>query len=127
MTNAAQTSDGYHTFDELYEHRALLFIALMRAYPEISWRANNHSDGTMYEDYFVAGMHLPPGDITYHMPLDKWEMLDGCNIITTLRAPPFDGYTSNDVLSRLKQFITQTASTNRRIVHTGNDGYTDLD
>jgi len=35
-------SDGYHSFNELYEHRNLLFINLMRSNPEISWRANNH-------------------------------------------------------------------------------------
>lgn len=28
LPNAGEVSDGYHTFDELYEHRVALFIAL---------------------------------------------------------------------------------------------------
>lgn len=99
------TSDGYHTFDELYDHRCLLFIELMRSRPEQSWRANNHDDGTMFDGWFVAGIHLPTGDITYHLPADMWEMLDNSNIQTTLRAPKWDGHTPSDVVKRLRADI----------------------
>lgn len=36
------TSDGYHTFDELYEHRMALTLGLMKNCPKISWRSRNH-------------------------------------------------------------------------------------
>lgn len=94
-------SDGYHTFDELYEHRCLLFVNLMRSNPSISWRANNHEDGTMFEGWFVAGMHLPTGDITYHLPVKMWGLLDGKRILTQNKAPKFDGHTPEVVLTRL--------------------------
>lgn len=98
-------SDGYHTFNELYDHRCHLFIALMRSNPAISWRANNHSDGSNYTDWFVAGMHLPTGDISYHLPNWMWEMLDRCGIKTSLRAPEFDGHSSSDVVKRLAKWF----------------------
>lgn len=99
--DVSKVSDGYHTFEELYDHRCLLFVALMRGNPELSWRANHHYDGTKYDGWFLAGMHLPTGDISYHMPISTWEWLDGCGIVTSLRAPEWDGHTSSDVLRRL--------------------------
>lgn len=100
-------SDGYHTFDELYEHRNLLFIALMKSNPKLSWRANNHHDGTNYEGWFIAGMHLPTGDISYHLPNSMWELLDYSGVETTNKAPEWDGHTSQDVVERLRKFLTR--------------------
>lgn len=97
-------SDGYHTFDELYEHRCHLFVALMRSNPEISWRANNHADGTMFDGWFVAGMHLPTGDITYHLPVGMWYLLDGVGIATSNKAPEWDGHTAVDTVKRLAEW-----------------------
>lgn len=101
MSDTGNISDGYHTFDELYDHRCHLFAALMRSNPSIAWRANNHDDGEMYEGWFVCGMHLPAGDISYHLPAWMWQMLDGCGITTTLRAPKWDGHTAANVVERL--------------------------
>lgn len=105
--DAGKVSDGFHTFDELYEHRFLLFVNLMRSNPAISWRANNHDDGTMFEGWFIAGMHLPTGDITYHMPVRMWTLLDSSGIQTTLRAPKWDGHTPADVVNRLAAWAAQ--------------------
>lgn len=100
--DTGKASDGYHTFDELYDHRCHLFVALMRSRPEISWRAQYHEDGTMYEGWFVAGMHLPTGDdITYHLPSVMWNMLDGVGVRTRINAPKWDGHTAADTVRRL--------------------------
>jgi hypothetical protein len=96
--------DGYHTFEELYDHRFALFIALIKSHPSLSWRANNNDDGTNYDGWFVAGIHLPSGDISYHLPNSKWTELDGLQISTTNNAPKFDGHTSDDVIARLNRF-----------------------
>jgi hypothetical protein len=96
-----EVSDGYHTFNELYAHRRALFIALMHSFPRISWRANNHHDGTFIEGWFIAGMELPTGQISYHLPNEDWHKLDGWSIATTLRAPEWDGHTPADVIDRL--------------------------
>lgn len=105
MIDIGEVSDGYHTFNELYEHRHHLFITLMRSNPKMSWRANTHEDGSMFPGWFVAGMHLPTGDITYHLPVTMWEMLDGVGIATTNKCPPWDGHTSDDVVKRLAAWI----------------------
>lgn len=101
MSDKGSISDGYYTFDELYEHRHRLFIALMRCNPELAWRANNHHDGEGYEGWFIAGMDLPTGQVSSHLPARLWESLDGVGIRTTNRAPKWDGHTSDDVLERL--------------------------
>jgi len=105
MENVGEISDGYHTFNELYDHRCHLFIALMRSNPGISWRANLHSDGTMFPDCFVAGMDLPTGTVSYHLPLWMWKMLDGCGMVTTGRAPEWDGHIPADVIKRLAKWF----------------------
>lgn len=98
-----EISDSYHTIDELYSHRILLFIALLKSNKYISWRSKHHSDGTFYEGWFIAGMNLPSGMITYHIDNRFWDML---NDIDTLEvAPIYDGHTSTDVLKRLNGWI----------------------
>lgn len=98
-------SDGYHTFEELYEHRIALFIALMRAHPELSWWSRLHADGTMWEGWIIAGMHLPTGDITYHMA-DKYvrDYLDS-EITEFGRAPEWDGHTPANVVKRIEWWV----------------------
>lgn len=104
--NPGETSDGYHTIDELYEHRFLLFAALMKNVPRGAWRSRLHADGSSYPGWFVAGMELPSmsgnTSITYHMPDRLWDLLD--NIPVLDHAPEWDGHTSQDVLERLEQW-----------------------
>lgn len=98
-------SDGYHTFGELYKHRVALFIALMKAHPDISWIAKEHHDGTGIEGWYIAGMSLPTGDITYHLPFMSWMTAKriGCAVLD--RAPQWDGHTSEDVYKRLEAWV----------------------
>lgn len=98
-------SDGHHTFDELYQHRCLLFIALMKAYPQLAWRARRHDDGTIEEGWWVGGMNLPAGSISYHIPDRFWTLLDNAEVKTHDRAPAWDGHTSADVLNRLDRWL----------------------
>ena len=106
--------DGFHTFDELYEHRISLFIALCRLlrrqenligavpdYPFV-WRSKLHHDGTNYEGWFIMGIGQEKGQqISYHLPLGVWNDTDFAQ--TLINAPEFDGHTSDDVLERLKK------------------------
>lgn len=101
-------SDGSHTFDELYEHRFGLYIALCKflatddGFERYVWRSLQHSDGPSYEGWFLLGIEKGAGvQITYHLPLSKW---DECAFADTLeRAPEWDGHTSADVLERIKR------------------------
>lgn len=110
-------SDGYHTFDELYDHRITLYIALckrMKDDLEVCldgigkdykvWRSRVHSDNTMFNGEFVLGIGKHPGEqITYHIPLSRWE--ETCFVHTydfSDTVPKWDCHTSDDVLERLK-------------------------
>jgi hypothetical protein len=111
LPNIRCTCDSYHTFDELYEHRIRLFIALCQyfiqgkaSYDDRNvWIAKHHSDGTMFDGWFIAGIGKAKGNqITYHLPLSYWK--DIVNFAEVLeRAPEFDGHTPDDVLERLKK------------------------
>lgn len=99
-------SDGHHTFDELYDHRNHLFAALMLSNADISWRSRLHHDGTMYDGFFIAGIRLVPGPISYHLPLSMWDFLDFNDVETLERAPEYDGYTPADVVKRLAESMS---------------------
>lgn len=99
-------SDGYHTFDELYEHRIVNFIALCRIIEGGGlfdvWRSTTHSDGSVWDGWFILGINHEPGkQITYHLPVSKWEETAFASTLDC--APEFDGHTSADVLERIKQ------------------------
>lgn len=112
MSEVGQISDGFHTFDELYEHRSALFIALMRLKPFNSWYADEHEDGSMFSGYFIAGINLPDGTITYHMKINPWRgileeplSLSFGRLSRFQRAPHWDGHTPADVVTRLKDWM----------------------
>lgn len=107
--------DGYHTMDELYEHRITLFIALCRAVhprgvyggPDEKywcWRSKKHHDGELCfgtGTQFVLGIGTEAGKmITYHIPIEHWDETGFAETIEV--APEWDGHTSDDVLERLK-------------------------
>lgn len=104
-------SDGYHTFEELYDHRITLFIALCRIISNINyaegeihkvWRSKVNGDGSTWEDYFIMGIGKEKGkQITYHLPLTRWEETEFAETLD--QAPEFDGHSSEDVLERLKR------------------------
>jgi hypothetical protein len=102
IENPGQISDGYHTFDELYAHRILLFISLMKCNKLISWKSKLHNDETGYDGWFIAGMNLFSGNITYHIPDTFWDILS--DIPTLDKAPEWDGHTSEEVIKRLNNW-----------------------
>lgn len=89
-----QTSDGYHTFDELYHHRMVLFSVICDQNPHLSWKSKLHHDGTMYDNYFIVGITTPEGDYTYHYHMDHWDMFDAT--VYDL-APEWDGHKPEDI------------------------------
>jgi hypothetical protein len=93
------TSDGYHTFNELYHHRAVLFSVIVKAFPERAWKSRKHHDGTMYDGMFIVGIDTPQGQATYHYDVDPyWEMF-ACRELD--RAPEWDGHTPTEAIARI--------------------------
>jgi hypothetical protein len=113
-----EVSDGYHTLDELYDHRIRLYIATCRLLHRIYtryqvqydgvapweqpvWRSKLHADGSAYDGWFILGIFRESGkQISYHLPLSVWEATDFAETLEL--APEWDGHTSVDVLERLK-------------------------
>lgn len=88
-------SDGYHTFDELYYHRMILFSLLLNSHPGISWKAKKHHDGTMFDDEsFICGIETPKGQYTYHYHLEHW---DTFKVKEFEFAPEYDGHKPSDI------------------------------
>lgn len=109
-----EVSDGYHTIDELYQHRYTLFCALCKIYDNYitplntrvkCWKSKLHADGSMFENTFIAGMTVkefvgPSHHITYHMPIEWW---DKFKVMEVKNAPEYDGHSPQDVLDRLSK------------------------
>jgi hypothetical protein len=103
-------SDGYHTFDELYEHRCVLWICLINnIYDYISSDMNiiktqKHYDGTSWDGWFLSLYTDPSGNqMSYHLPMKYWDNIVG----EEYQQSPykFDGHSSDDVLERLKSLF----------------------
>ena len=93
------TSDGYHTFNELYHHRAVLFSVIVRNYPELSWKSKKHHTGDMYNGMFIVGIDTPFGQASYHYDIDQyWDMFD-CKELEY--APEWDGHTPEQAIERI--------------------------
>ena len=94
-----ETSDGYHTFNELYHHRAVLFSVIVKAFPERAWKSRQHHDGTMYSGMFIVGIDTPEGQASYHYDIDPyWDMFE-CRELE--RAPEWDGHTPAQAIERI--------------------------
>lgn len=103
------TSDGFHTFDELYHHRTILFMLLLAELHPMGprgWKSWQHADGTMFDGFFIAGVDTPFGTATYHVKAEYYERFPAYR---RERAPEFDGHTPEDTLERLEKMIMSTA------------------
>lgn len=94
LDDKGNISDGSHTFTELYYHRMILFSILCNNNPEKSWKSWEHSDGTMFEDYFIVGIATKEGQYTYHYHRDAWEDF---KVKEIPNAPEWDGHEAKDI------------------------------
>lgn len=100
-----ETSDGYHTFNELYHHRAVLFSVIVANYPDRAWKSKKHHDGTMYDNMFIVGIDTPDGQATYHYDVDPyWDMFK-CRVLDN--APEWDGHTPAQAIERIGKLKAQ--------------------
>ncbi|MDY2722399.1 MAG: hypothetical protein SOV20_01065 [Coriobacteriales bacterium] len=97
------TSDGYHTFNELYHHRAVLFSVIVENFAARAWKSKLHADGTMYDGMFVVGIETPDGQATYHYDIDPYWDLFRCKEVD--RAPEWDGHTPDQAIERIGKLV----------------------
>lgn len=98
-TLRGEQSDGYHTFNELYRHRAVLFSVVVSRFSNLAWKSRLHHDGTMYGGMFIVGIDTADGPATYHYDIDPyWDMFK-CKALD--RAPTWDGHTPEQAIARI--------------------------
>ena len=98
MINTDLITDGYHTFEDLYFQRCILFATICNQNKDISWKSKKHSDGSMYDNYFIVGIETPKGNYTYHYHIDFWDYF---KVKELENAPEWDGHTEEDIVERL--------------------------
>lgn len=96
---SGETSDGYHTFNELYHHRAVLFSVIVASFHDMAWKAKAHHDGTMYDGMFIVGIDTPDGQATYHYDIEPYWGMFRCKELD--RAPEWDGHTPEQAIERI--------------------------
>lgn len=92
-------SDGYHTFDELYDHRIFLYLSLARfSNLPACWKPH-------YPGWPVLFIETPAGQISYHFKEQYLPLIDG----HIFRDDDYiwDGHTSEDVVKRLKEWLNK--------------------
>lgn len=103
-----ETSDGYHTFNELYEFRKLYNAAFFNQVSSDHnfnvHKSKKHHDGEecFGGGWFIVMATLPTGQISNHYELKDWDLFD-CE--GRERAEEWDGHTAKDVAKRLTDLL----------------------
>lgn len=123
LENIKHLSDGYHTFEELYEFRKMYNAVLFNEWaktnvathlllsnpPQIPFEAKynvhkswKHNDGELCfgGGWFIVSAMLPTGLISNHYKAEDWDLFQVPEVEKALYE--FDGHTGADVLERLK-------------------------
>lgn len=104
MKITEDTSDGYHTFKELYEFRKVYNATLFNEWAKQGkyqvHKSEKHHDGEFCFDggWFIVVATLPTGDISNHYEMKDWDLFN-CRVEE--KAKEWDGHTAQDVVNRL--------------------------
>ena len=106
VDDLSKVSDGYHTIDDLYQHRQLLFITIclmeqtrfnrqtLNKIPPVCWKLDPN-----IPNWFLLYWESPQGQISYHIQ-DKYLCLVEHRILRD-EERKWDGHKSIDVENRL--------------------------
>jgi hypothetical protein len=106
-----ETSDGHHTFAELYTYRMLYNAALFNEWRK--WGVYDVHKSTRHHDgeecfgggWFIVVAQLPTGQISNHYPMSDWYRF---RIPERPLAAEWDGHTPAEAAERLRAFIATT-------------------
>lgn len=112
LKSAEKISDGYHTFEELYEFRLLYNSNLFNEWALTSkyevHKSKKHNDGEYpfgKDSWFIVMAETPFGQISNHYTMDNWDLFQ---IPERERANKWDGHTSTDVMGILHKLTIKT-------------------
>jgi hypothetical protein len=111
-----QTSDGFHTFDELYEFRMLYHAhwvgqadrtAVQRGLRRTTVKSWKHSDGEpcFGGGWFIVVTQTAEGQVSNHYEAKHWDLFRVPEVDTP---PEFDGHSAADVLVRLRALLEES-------------------
>lgn len=105
MKDKGNISDGYHTFNELYEFRKAYNVALFNEWAKQNkfdvHKSCRHFEGDVCfgGNWFIVVAILPDGQISNHYEMKDWYLFD--IPIFDKAKYEFDGHTRQDVINRL--------------------------
>ena len=109
LNNIGDFSDGYHTFNELYDYRkaynAAFFNELAKHGLYDVHKSKLHSDGNIPfgdDNWFIVMAELPTGQISNHYEIKDWDLF---NIPEKEKANAWDGHSPQDVYERLIKYL----------------------
>lgn len=106
-----ETSDGHHTFAELYEYRMLYHAHAALGWLDCqydvvkSWR---HADGEecFGGGWFIVTAQLPTGQVSNHYEAKYWDLF---KVPEAETAPEWDGHTPAQAAERLRAYLEAEA------------------
>ena len=109
LSNIGEFSDGYHTFNELYDYRKAYNAAFFNELSKQSLfdvhKSKLHSDGEIPfgdSNWFIVMAELPTGQISNHYEMKDWDLFQ---IPEKEKANTWDGHTPQDVYKRLVKYL----------------------
>ena len=95
-TGIGDMSDGYHTFNQLYYQRMMLFATIVKQNRDRAWKSLRHEDGELCfgGGWFIVGIDTPEGSYTYHYEDNYFSLFD---CVELERGKHWDGHTEKDV------------------------------
>lgn len=89
-------SDGYHTFNDLYMQRAVLFATIVNQNLDKAWKSHKHEDGEpcFGGGWFIVAVDTPKGSYSYHYEDKYWDIFKCVELPV---AKHWDGHTDKDV------------------------------
>ena len=102
LCNSGEASDGYHTFNELYDFRREYNAALVNTGVWKAHKSHRHHDGEFCfgGGWFIVMIETPFGQISNHYEDKYWGEFH-CEEKEI--ADEWDGHTEKDVLERLSK------------------------
>ena len=89
-------SDGFHTFNQLYYQRMMLFATIVKQNRDKAWKSLRHEDGELCfgGGWFIVGVDTPEGSYTYHYEDNYYSLFDCAELEC---GKHWDGHTEKDV------------------------------
>lgn len=104
-----ETSDGYHTFNELYTFRKLYNAAFFNELAAKGicdvHKSHLHHDGEPpfgKRDMFIVVAQLPTGQISNHYKIRDWDLF---KVPQRKFGAEWDGHSPADVIDRMRRYL----------------------